>query len=149
MVYKCLRFSGNYMYFSFLQYQGWSPGFLHARQALYYLSQASSLFNISYFFNRVSSFSLVLALDLDPRTSASLTAGIIECTTTYGLLIEIGVLLTFCPGWLQTKILQISSSPVAGTTDVCYHALSVGITEAESDLFGKLVWDKCVSNQVT
>jgi hypothetical protein len=38
------------------------------------------------------------------------------CTTMPGLLVEMGSLLTFFPGWTQIKILLIFNSQVAGIT---------------------------------
>jgi hypothetical protein len=35
-----------------------------------------------------------------------------------GLLVEMGILITFCLGWLGTIILPIPTSQVAGITDV-------------------------------
>jgi hypothetical protein len=76
-------------------------------------------FAFSYFSDRVSIFCLGPVSDHNPPTYFFCVAVIIDVYTMPGLFCWMEVLLTFCLGWLQTRILLISW--VAGITCVHHH----------------------------
>jgi hypothetical protein len=103
----------NYLAFIFLWYWG-----LKARppamQVLYLLSHASGPFWFITFSGGVFAF-----LSRSALWPQSFYSGHIPHHAQFVLWVEI--LLTFCPGWPQTRILLTSTFQVVGMTDISHH----------------------------
>jgi hypothetical protein len=97
----------------------WIQGFVLSGLGLYHLSLAPSPFCLSYFLDKV----LLLSqggLGHHPPLCASHGAGMTGVSHHTQFFVELGVLLTFCPGWPQTAILLISTYWVAGIIDMSH-----------------------------
>jgi hypothetical protein len=94
----------------------WTQGLLLTRQALYHLESHPQQF-LLYFLKRVSH----LCLNNSPPIYTSCITGmtVVHYSIQF-LLVEMGVLPTFCPGWPQTGIFLISTSLVARITGVSH-----------------------------
>jgi hypothetical protein len=94
----------------FWHYGVWNEDFVRARQAI-----PPVLLSLNLFFFRVLHFCWGPVLDLNPPTYTSCGAGITDRYYHIQLFVEMGVSLTFCPGWppISSHLLKI--------TDVCHH----------------------------